>query len=796
MTAWQLTPNSPLALQLAADARLSQTDYFDDQVWELLPGSPGNPALALQTSYGGRVGLASIVPLWRIDNRPIYQYQVYTTPPVITAFAPGYLQASAKITPRLQLKADFWVMDSHAVGARLTVKNTGAAIEIGLDLVAFVGSQGQEVKLAPLPLTAGIQPLAFGKLGNLSPVVILENGRASADSINSVGTTFKIPSNGQIVVRWVEAALPEQSASVALAQKWLQQVWNTPFRRITQAAQVIPQIETGDEDTDAMIAFAYQQLVQSFVKPTASLPYASFVATRQPSRGFSPRGDGTDYPRGWSGQTPTLAYQSALALAPIDAEMAQGIVRNYLAIQRSDGWIDWKPGLAGQQQGILCLPVLARLAWGLWQYSQDNAFLSEVYPGLLRFFERWLTCDADKDGFPEWQSEAQTGYPFMPSFALGLPWGQNADIRTVEAPDLLTYLLSEATSLREIAYTLRKSDDEKRLSVRVDDLTAKLETLWSAKERRYVYRDRDTHTTTSSVNVLQDGRADEDHILAQRLNPPNRLIIQVTGGTSQPASMKLRLSGVDASGNRVQEDADSFVWTPSRGVYTSKTVFSQIDRIRIEGIASVYHVSARTMATDGFDLSGLLPLWTVGIPADHAEALIAHLTNPAEFWRANGVLMFSAGDSYYNPARAEGSVGVWTYWLTLMGEGLIEHNRFDLAAELVKRLLATQTHVLRDGKAFYEFYHADEARGLGERGSTVGLVPLHLLLRVLGVRIVSKNSVWTGGTFAWGSPVTVTQYGVVVKRSSEGTEIRFPSGDTINLPANAPWQEVASKKST
>ncbi|MEO8393904.1 MAG: hypothetical protein ABI700_13010, partial [Chloroflexota bacterium] len=778
-----------------ADARLSQTDYFDDQVWELIPGSQGNPALALQTTYGGRVGLASIVPLWRIDNRPVYQYQAYTSPPVITAFAPGYLQATAKITPRLQLKADFWVMDSHAVGARLTIKNTGAALDLGLDLVGFAAMQGQEMQLTPLPLTAGVQPLAFGKLGNLSPVVILENGRASADSSNSVGTVFKIPANGQIVVRWVHAARPVQADSIVLAQKWLQTVWNTPLRRITQAAQVIPQIETGDADADATLAFAYQQMVQSFLKPTASLPFASFVATRQPSRGYSARGDGTDYPRSWSGQTPTLAYLSALALAPIDSEMAQGIVRNYLAVQRSDGWIDWKPGLAGQHQGALCLPILARLTWGLWQYSQDDTFLSEVYPGLLRFFERWLTSDADKDGFPEWQSEAQTGYTFMPSFALGLPWGQNADIRYVEAPDLLAYLLSEATSLREIAYFLKKDADEKRLGARVDELTARLETLWNAKERRYSYRDRDSHQTTSSVTVLQGGRGDEDHILALRLTPPNRLIVQVTGGTSQPTGIKLHLSGIDASGNRVQEDGDSFVWTQGRGVYTSKTVFSQIDRVRVEGVASVYHVSARTMATDGFDLSALLPLWTVGIPADHVEALIAHLTNPAEFWRTNGILMFSAGDPYYNPAHAEGSVGVWPFWLTLIGEGLIEHERFDLAAELLKRLLAAQTAVLRESKAFYEFYHADEVRGLGERGNTFGLVPLHLLLRVLGVRILSRNHVWTGGTFAWSSPVTVNQFGVTVKRSSQGTEIRFPSGDTVNLPADAPWQEVASKKS-
>ena len=134
--------------------------------------------------------------------------------------------------------------------------------------------------------------------------------------------------------------------------------------------------------------------MQSFLKPTASLPYASFVATRQPGHGYSARGDGTDYPRSWSGQTPTLAYLSALAIASINPEMAQGILRNYLAVQRADGWIDWKPGLAGQQQEQLCLPVLARMAWGIWQYSQDDDFLRETFPGLLRFFERWLTCDA------------------------------------------------------------------------------------------------------------------------------------------------------------------------------------------------------------------------------------------------------------------------------------------------------------------------------------------------------------------------------------------------------------------
>ena len=59
MTRWQLGTNSPLALQLAADARLSQTDYFDDQVWELALGTPGNP-LSISASPLNPVGSASI----------------------------------------------------------------------------------------------------------------------------------------------------------------------------------------------------------------------------------------------------------------------------------------------------------------------------------------------------------------------------------------------------------------------------------------------------------------------------------------------------------------------------------------------------------------------------------------------------------------------------------------------------------------------------------------------------------------------------------------------------------------
>jgi hypothetical protein len=35
MRAWDLAAGDPLALRLAADARLGPVDYADDQIWEL-----------------------------------------------------------------------------------------------------------------------------------------------------------------------------------------------------------------------------------------------------------------------------------------------------------------------------------------------------------------------------------------------------------------------------------------------------------------------------------------------------------------------------------------------------------------------------------------------------------------------------------------------------------------------------------------------------------------------------------------------------------------------------------------
>lgn len=780
---WSLTPHDPAAPTLAADARLSYTDPADDHIWALAQGEGSSTALSLHTRYGGRVGMVSLAPLWWLGGRAIHAAADYHAAPVITAFAPAYLQAEAKLTPTILLLAQYWAFDSHSIGGQFMLANAGdTAVDITLHLVGFIAHERHETHPVPLPLPAGGHALMLGHIGDLFPAVLLENGQAG-ESGHSLTMTLVIPPNGKRELRWTQAALTDPTASLARARAILRDDWTVHHTRVMQAAEIIPAIETGDADTNAAFAWSYHQLVQSFVHPAGGLPHLHPVPVRQPNRGF----------HGSSGSLhPAEAYLIALAAAPVDAALAQGIIRNYLSVQREDGWIDLYPA-GGRGRDLLCLPILARLAWGIFHYTEDDVFLRETYNGLRRFFDRWFApdLDTDGDGLPEWQSEMQLPYPHIPAFARSVPWGAGTDIRTVESPDLIAYLHSEAISLHEISYYLRLPPDEP-LKARMAALRDALEALYQPTLGRYAHRDRDTHAAHAGEIILADGTGDEEHLLAHTLRVPARLVVRVTGGLERAPAMTLHIEGVDAAGQPVVETADErrFVWSSGKGVYTTRAVFSVVNRLWLDGLVRVYRVSAAVPAIDRLDISAVVPLWSVGIPRERSEGIRALLQDERTFKRGSGIPVVPASDPDYDPASARGAGGVWPFYVTLIGEGLIESGHFDEAAALLHRFVTNQTRALKAQQHFSEFYHAEAPQGLGEQGHIGGIVPLHLFLRIAGVRIISPRVVWAGGAFHWPQPVTIRQRGVTVERSANGTKVLFPSGKSVTLEPDAPLQEI------
>ena len=161
----------------------------------------------------------------------------------------------------------------------------------------------------------------------------------------------------------------------------------------------------------------------------------------------------------------------------------------------------------------------------------------------------------------------------------------------------------------------------------------------------------------------------------------------------------------------------------------------------------------------------------------------------ARFLRPNGLTMVSASDPNYDPSNARGGGGIWMPWLSLVGEGMLAAGFQAEANDLLRRTLDHLARVLeREGK-LSQFYHADAIQGLGEPHHIGGIAPLKLLHDALGVQIRGADTVAISD-FSWGEPVTIRQRGVLVSRSADGSEIAFPSGHSVNLPADAPTQLI------
>lgn len=779
---WQLGESDPFCAVLAANALTSPTEANEDHVWDLWLGRGDHAALALVTTFNRKAEFASIAPLWSVNNVVISQANGYSGSPVITRFLPGYLRAETRVTAALSVMAEYMAFESHATGGAYHLANNGTTpLSIRLELVAMAASKDGDYAMQVLPSAEGQAMLAFKIRKDFVPVLLMDGAKSDGMSPHKIGVSLKLNPGEKRTLRWCCAMKESATASIALAREWLAHDFGAWLKQAIDASASLPVIETGNADLDALLAAGVMQTMGAFVGQGETTSFLS------PRAGMKPAGQSSGL------ATPTDAYLLAQAAAPLSPSLAQGVLSRFLSTQQADGFIDWRAGYADFRSALLCLPILARLTWGIFQYTEDEAFLRDAFPRMRAFFLRWFAADvdADGDGFPEWASWAQTGYPLALMHGGKLPIVDARDIRLTESPDLLAFLLSEAISIREMAFYLRDSVVEAEFDVHVTALSAKLEACWDESARSYRTRDRNTHAAHAPAALVTDLPGGETVTLGERLEAPARVMVSVVGGLNMSPQFELVITGLDKDGGSVLEhvSADAFVWSGGRGRYTSEAVFAAVDTLGTIGLTHLYKVSAGTPDHVRDDLSSILPVWAVAIPEAHRDALFERLLS--EYLLPNGISMCSRTDPAYAPDEQFGAGGISVFWNTVMGEALIEAGQFDKSADLLMRVLRLQIQVLKTYDNTFAYYHPERARGLGAPGTVSGFVPLHWFMRVLGARVVNPRRVWAGGPYALPMPVTLHQHGVTITRSPKGTDITFPSGTKRHLPAEAVMMEVS-----
>ena len=745
-------PGDPLSLTLAADMRLCKPDPLNDHIWELEIGAGEPASLAVRTTYGLRARAMRLFYRFGEAGQTVTNPVDFTRAPRVHRFHPNFFSLDFVPIEGLEITAEYWVPELHALAGRLTLSNrTASGRKIDFDLCgALTPLDGKSLTFSQLHMvnvlagrTAGLEPVLF-MTGAPKP------GSGPHPSL-AIRLDFEPGQTKSLV--WCLGAEASTEASFQLARHIAGRPWDAERARIelVDAGDTL-EIHTGDADWDAALAFSQKQALGSFLGASANLPQASLVGSRQPDGGYSRSGTGTDMAAGWNGQSPFETYYAA-SLLPMAHELRRGLVENFLSVQEEDGSIDDKPGLAGQRAKFLAAPLLGSLAWDYYQDTQDEAFLEEAFPKLLRFFQAWFLPDhdRDRDGIPEWEHVLQTGFEDHPIFDSWHPWSQGLRIGALFNPELEALLYREAAALIRMAEKLERVPEIGMLHERAAVLRSSVEAGWNASTSLYCYRDRLTEQPSESKLILRHKGSGEMRPRKAEFEQPVRLFIEIQ--TEQPGTRRptIEIGGLGNAKNvepaegkaearqseRIEED--QFQWRAGGLTAISEKVYCKVRHIVVSGLEETDQLVVRTVDATAQDITLFTPLWAHIPDEERAENLLhGALLDAERFNRPFGIRALAASP---DPEAETVSTSVHLLWNQLIGEGLLGYGYRVEAARLTEKLMQAVIQCLKQGHAFYERYNAETGSGIGERGALRGLAPVGLFLQVLGVNIVSPGRV-------------------------------------------------------
>lgn len=779
MRTWSLGMGDPVLLTLAADARLAKADYANDHIWELEPGSGEPPSLALQTTYGLRARSMRIFPRFTESGRPISDPAEFAAAPRIRCLYPNFTELVFSPLAGLEVVHEIRVPQSNAIAGRLSLTNhTSAARSLQLEICGvLIPLEGHVLTHTQMQMVN----VLVGQTGNLVPLLFLTGGPLSGPGPQpSLAVDLDLAPGATRQLTWVLASTDAHQVSFDTARLIAAQPWDAERARIelVNAAGMVD-IHTGDPEWDATLALSQGAAQGLFFPANDNLPSPSFVRARGVDQGYSRKGDGSDHPAAWAGQSALEAYYLS-SILPGAPNLGQGLLHNFLSTQTEEGVIDSRPGLGGQRARTHAMPLLASLAWKLFCATEDEEFLLEAFPKLLKYFWAWFSPgnDRDRDGIPEWSDTFQAGYEDNPLFSVWHPWARGADITCIRNPALISMLYHEARALAHIAGRLERREEMTLVEQQAETLKTALGRAWDPPTALYRYSDRETGLSAPG-KVLARQRGSGTIKLKQSFQPPVRLLIEVQ--TKNPASKRPQaaIGKYITKGETEIISGASFQWKAGGMVATSQQVHEKIGRVEIKGVDASDKVIVRTLDYTSEDHTLLLPLWA-GLPdLQQAQAMIARVVLDAKrFDRPFGLPACPFPPA---PQAEPVCLGVSLPWNQLVGEGLLAYGFRTEAARLVTCLMKSVTQNLKQNRSFYQYYHAETGQGMGERNALSGLAPVGLFLQTLGVHVLSSTRVRLEGKNPFPWPVTVRYRGLEIVRGLEVTELTFPNGKTVTV---------------
>jgi len=781
MREWNLTNCDPLQLILAADGQLTDLDYTNDQIWELSLAGGEPAALTLQTSFGLRARSMRLFSQFHSHDISLSDPQSFFRPPVIRRMYPNFIELEFSPFSGVEIHYEIWVPSSHALAGRLTFFNQNAEpVDFGFEWNAVLnplGSDGSSISVTQI----GINNVLSGASENLQPVGFMTGGPAPNFSpLPGLSLKIELEPDAARQITWSLASLGNAQESYDLARLTTARDWEAEKARIEllNASRQV-KIHTGNTDWDAALAVSQKAAASLVFSPGGDLPNPSFVLARTPEQGYSLRGDGSDYTHLWNGQTALDAwYLSSLLLPGMEVYLA-GLIDNFITVQQHNGAIDWKPGMAGQRSKRLAQPLLATLAWRVYEHLMDVTWLEHIYPRLLSFINAWFQPqhDSDQDGYPEWLHPFQIGLDSIPLFH---PWqagSQGVDPHVVESPSLAAFLYRECLSLSQMAAILNKTEDLAWLDATSARLREMVEEQWDSIGSCYTYWDAVTHRSTSGVRLLEI-RGPVVAKIESAIEPAQRLLLRIKTCDEGTRNTHMIIRGETLEGAESEEIHPRQIrWLYGEGRYSTRDHFSRVDEIVISHGEPGDVCTVDTVDLSTSDISLLLPLWAE-IPSAERARILVEKTIFQEYMQPYGLPVCPPR---LQPGLDETTQMVSLPWNQMVVEGMLTYGFRREAAMLLERAMQAVILNLKSTHQFSAFYHAETGCGNNDRGSLHGMAPVGLFLKTLGLQLLTPNKVIVEGfnPFPW--PINVQYRGTKLIFEENSTRIELPDGQIISI---------------
>jgi hypothetical protein len=779
MLTWLLRPGDPTGLFLAADARVTHTNYFDDQIWELTIGRGAPVAINLQTNYGLRARSLRVFPRFTEGDLGFSDPDSFASPIKVEHYYPNSIQLLFAPFLGINAQLTYWIPESNAAAGQIIVSNVGETYrKFSLEWVVLLvpGAGGERMAVRQIESVH----VLTGNTQSLHPVFFVTGGaKPGSGSFPSLVIPFNLSPGESQSITWALASLGNMKLSFDYARTITTRNWAAELARLNLLDSSLIDIHTGDESWNTAFAMSQRVALSLAQSPTSALPHASFVTVRQPDYGYSIGGDGSDFNHLWNGQTALDAYYLAEQLLITNPTLIRGIIENFLSVQAEDGSIDAKPGLGGQRARLAATPILASLAWKVYEQTAEIGFLEKILEPLTRFYQSWFTQlhDQDQDRIPEWSNVLQTGLEDHPIFGHRSTNAQGVDPTCVECPDLCAYLYRENITLQRIAKVVHQEDLVAHLISDAERLQAAVLTSWNSTDSCYHYWDRESHLTlgpTAQIRITWP----EIPNLPVTFFKPIRLLVRITSADGSLRRVQVYLHGSGSGGGHLVEPLTekSFFWQQGTAQATSRRIFTSLDHLDIQGLGSGDILEIQGIVLTNLDITLLLPLWA-GIPfLEQAEQLVQQtIVNPQRFWKSYGIAsVVHAMDQVENrDAIINLPLNV------LVAEGLLRYGFKTQAANLVNNLMLGITQSFAREGVFRYSYQSDTGIGIGERNALQGLAPVNLFLRTLGIQIISPHEINVSGFNPYPWPVTVKYRGITILCQRDRTTVVFSDGQTI-----------------